>query len=226
MTLENLVSINGFNSVTGKLNGEDWTKYVNSIHEPILTSFSNSSFKKNIFEIGCGSGAFLAVIKDHYKNIAGLDYSKNLVNIANKSLRTSNFYCAEANRTNELESAHDLVLSHSIFQYFPDTDYASEVLKEMYRILKKSCGSQIAILDVGNKELEKNFINHRIEKLGKKEFERLYKETPHQFYHKDFFRIFAKEKGLDIKIIDQSFSNYGNSQYRYNIYLKIKKTSS
>ena len=76
--LDELIKANGFDTGVGDYSTEDWQ---------IFTAFLAKKFSLNnnskVFEIGCGSGAFLYSLKQHSGcKISGVDYSQPLIKIA------------------------------------------------------------------------------------------------------------------------------------------------
>ena len=59
-----------------------------------------------------------------------------------------------------------------------------------------------------------------MQKLSKEEYEKKYAGLEHLFYEKSWFEDIAKELGLKIKIWDQNFTQYSNSQLRFNVIME------
>ena len=115
-----------------------------------------------------------------------------------------------------LSKKYDIVLSHSVFHYFKDLDYAENVIKKM---IDKS-NNQIAIFDI-NDELKKDAYHRvRMGDMTVKEYEEKYKGLEHMFYSKEWFYTIAEELDIDISIFNQTFKNYTNSSLRFNVIMK------
>ena len=83
-------------------------------------------------EIGCGSGAFLYALSEQVEFEAhGLDYSERMLDIAKLALPHGNFIMDEATSEAFMYEHFDIVVSHSVFQYFPSIEYAYKVLEKL-----------------------------------------------------------------------------------------------
>ena len=80
----------------------------------------------NVLELGCGSGAFIFALNELVQaRYYGLDYSSNLIDIARLALPEADFIASEASAPVFDDISFDIVFSHSVFQYFPNLDYAN-----------------------------------------------------------------------------------------------------
>lgn len=72
----------------------------------------------SLYEIGCGSGVNLYLFSalKHVAVLGGLDYSKNLIRIAQSVVPEADVGCEEALRV-PTEPRYDVVLADSVFQY-------------------------------------------------------------------------------------------------------------
>ena len=93
-------------------------------------------------------------------------------------------------------------------------------MKEM--LLNLDSKGYIYILDVPDKDKEKQFKKEIIAQIGKKEYIEKYSNHTHLFYKKKFFKNFGKQNNLKTYIYNQNFSFYKNSKFRYNIFFKKK----
>ena len=71
--LQQLIALNGFDSPLGAMSANDWKKYLGIFVERCGLAEADS-----IFEVGCGSGAFLYPLLMSGYQIGGLDYSKEM----------------------------------------------------------------------------------------------------------------------------------------------------
>lgn len=102
-----------------------------------------------VLEVGCGSGAMLALVLRDGQHGVGLDQCEALVR------RASDFGVdgtrhrlgvADASRLPIRSESVDRVLSYSVFQCFPSVEYTRRVLVEMLRVCRP--GGVIVIGDV------------------------------------------------------------------------------
>jgi SAM-dependent methyltransferase len=208
--LESLIKADGFDSGAGSFCVEDWLDYTNEF-------YSELDIKKEdtIFDVGCGSGAFVYPLYLKKYKVGGLDYSKILINLANTILKNCDFVCDEAVNL-DLSNRYDIVISHSVFHYFKDLEYAKKVIKNM--VIKSN--KKIAIFDINDKSKEKQYHKIRMSNMDEKEYKEKYAILKHMFYEKSWFEEIAKELGLKIYIFDQAFKKYSNSQLRFNVIME------
>jgi hypothetical protein len=137
-----------------------------------------------------------------------------LIQLANKVIN-KRFEYKEAISL-DLTDKYDIVISHSVFHYFKDLIYAREVIKKM---IKKSI-KKIAILDLNDKEKEKEYHQIRMASMSEDEYRNKYRGLEHLFYEKSWFENIANEFNLKIKIFDQDFDKYTNSKLRFNVIME------
>ncbi|MDB9900847.1 class I SAM-dependent methyltransferase [Gammaproteobacteria bacterium] len=208
--LECLVKADGFDSGAGSFTLEDWEKYqLEYIHKLDISP------SDTIYDVGCGSGAFLYDLYLQKHSVGGVDYSMSLINLANSIMPNGEFTCDEAININT-DLAYDFTLSHSVFHYFKDLDYARDVVVKM---IQKS-NKKIGIFDINDKAKESLYHQIRMGDMGKQEYKEKYKGLDHSFYEKNWFKEIASAFNLKISIFDQTFENYSNSSLRFNVIME------
>jgi ubiquinone/menaquinone biosynthesis C-methylase UbiE len=213
IVLEILMKADGFDSPTGKFSIDDWIDYTNALYAKLDIKENDS-----IFDVGCGSGAFVYPLYQKGYKIGGIDYSKVLIELAKSVMNKKNFINGDALDMNE-NDRFDFIISHSVFFYFDNLSYAKQVIKKMLLKANKA----IAIFDVNDIEKESDYHKLRMQTMTKEEYERKYDGLKHLFYSKEFFREIAKEQNLEIEIWDQDFKKYNNSKFRFNVIMRKKK---
>jgi len=171
----------------------------------------------SVFEAGCGSGAFLYPLFLKGNTVGGLDYCEQLVNLAGSFMPGFNFLCADAEEL-DIDKKFDVVVCHSLFQYFQDYGKARTVLEKM--ILKSN--EVIGVFDVCDEEMKAEYHKERIEHFVKggsteAQYWEKYQNLDHFFYSRTFFESVANEFGLQLEFSPQTDPNYGNSRLRYNV---------
>ena len=116
----------------------------------------------------------------------------------------------------DTEKKYDIVLSHSVFHYFKDLEYAKKTIVAM---VEKS-NNKIAIFDVNDKSKEKEYHEIRMADMNEDEYKVKYTGLEHMFYDKGWFINIAKEFNLKIDIFNQSFNEYSNSKLRFNVIME------
>ena len=209
-----LLAVSGFDTGTGKCTEQQWRAYVTQMQEWLAITLD-----KTVCEIGCGGGAFLYVLYEQGVQVSGIDYSDTSIAVAKRVMPEMDFHVGEASQPGYSNVQFDVVLSSSVFQYFPDLNYAKHVLEEIHRITKS--GGIIGVFDVPDLEKQKASEILRRGALSLGEYERMYVNHQHLYYDKQWFRDIAKQLNCSIEIRDQNIHGYKNSTYRYN--LKICK---
>lgn len=207
LLLETLIKADGFETGAGNFTLEDWKLYTKSLFDYLDISEDDS-----IFDRGCGSGAFLF---NHFINnhkVGGLDYSEALIGLAKIIFKGSDFITDEASKL-DTKNKYDFVVSHSVFRYFKDLDYSKRVLLKMLEKAKKKVG----IFDINDKSKEKSYHKIRMGSMTQDSYLKKYQGLDHMFYEKSWFKKIANEYDIKIKIFDQTFKRYSNSQLRFNV---------
>lgn len=211
ISLKKLIHMNGFDGGTGKITVDNWKMFINFIEKEL-----EIKKKDSIYEVGCGSGAFLYHFYRKGHNVGGMDYSDSLIEIAKKVIK-GELSVNEAIKLRD-NKKYDFVVANSVFHYFTNLDYALAVIIKMLNKANKGVG----IFDIPNKELEKESLLIRSKSLPKGEYEKKYKGLGHFYYDKEWFFDVAKKHNYKIKIFDQNINNYGNNCFRFNVFI-IKK---
>jgi len=199
-TLEFLLKINGFDTATANYNPNFWIKRY-SLYWDIIQNYVKNV--NSVFEVGCGAGAFLFYLqkKIGIEKIGGLDYSEPLIKIAKCFL----FYKDEAKNLDIYlqNKSYDLILSHSVFIYFPSLEYAEDVIVKMV----KNSSKGIALLDINDKEKEELYFKIRNKN-----------STPsHLFFEKKWFINLGAKLNKKVFIFELPTDEYINSLYRFNV---------
>jgi SAM-dependent methyltransferase len=205
--LETLLDNDGFNSCPGgDVVTDKWLKYHRWLVDHIGIKKSES-----IFEVGCGSGAFLYPFYAKGHRVGGIDYSDNHVAVC-RSLFSGEFVTAEAQKLDYL-TEYDNVVSYSVFQYFPDLAYAEEVLNRMMT----KAGKRVIIFDIPDIELREEAEAQR--RKNDPDYDVKYKDLKHLYYDKEWFYDVCMDYDTnhDFELFYHVLDGYTNSQYRYNI---------
>lgn len=210
--LEALIKVDGFDTGMGDYSVNQWLELTKKQVERL-----NISKIDNVLEVGCGSGAFLYCINKYTNcSITGIDYSEALIDIANKNI-SGNFSVSEANKIPFSDCQFNIVLSHSVFQYFPSEEYAAQVLQEMYRVLRGS--GKICIMDINDKSFEQSYYSDR-RSLYKDpdEYDQKYNGYEHLFFEKNkFIELLSRAGFVNIIMFKHDIPEYINSRFRFNI---------
>lgn len=207
--LEMLFKVDGFDTGAGSFGVMEWKEYVEA-NISLLKIKNNDS----IYDVGCGSGAFVYPLYLKGHQVGGLDYSSVLIDLANSIMTNAKLEKKEA-ITVDTKDSYDIVLSHSVFHYFPSLDYAKEVVKRMIEKANRT----VAIFDINDKSKEKEYHNIRMSASGE-EYAKKYTGLEHLFYEKEWFEKLAKDFNMKITIFDQTYEQYVNSSLRFNVIME------
>ena len=215
--LNDLLKLNGHSSATSEINRNKWRKYTNYFIKKY-----NIRQNQSVLEIGCGCGAFLYFFSKKRIKCFGIDNSKELIRVAKKFFKNSNFYVGEANNLSQIKNKKiDFVFVNSVFQYFKNLKYAKQVLDQIMRI--SHLNTKIIILDVPDIKKYSLWQKSAIRKIGLTNFKKTYKNLKHKFYEKKFFYNYASSNKLNISISNQTLIKKENSKFRFNIFLNYEK---
>ena len=213
LNLEELIKINGFDTGVGGYSPEEWLLMIRS-----FVKLMNLKSNSNIYEIGCGTGIFLYSIKQIIDvNCYGIDYSSSLIKIAKNLLNESEFIVSEAKLMPSFKKKFDIIFAHSVFHYFPNENYAFEVIKKASNLLKP--GGKICLLDLNDKKYEKESLQMRINSFSNhEEYEKFYKGLDHLFICKKNLELNLRKSGFtDIKFFDPFTKQDNIRKYRFNV---------
>lgn len=164
---------------------------------------------RSVYEVGCGSGANLMILKNRGLQVGGLDYSGQLVGVAQKIMPGCDIRMSEAIGLTD-DRKYDAVISDSVFAYFPNEEYGREVLKKMY----DKANSKIILLEIFDKAMEEECNAYR--RASVENYDEKYAGLDKIFYPRSMFIDFAKEHGCEIKFMEVKNDYYWNSKYMYH----------
>jgi trans-aconitate methyltransferase len=205
ITLDTLISLDGFDSGAGKINPADWQEYTRRIAEKLGLKSGDS-----IFEVGCGAGAFLFSLRQQMAlEVGGLDYAAGLIAAAQKAMPDGDFH-VQAAQSLDTESTYDFVMANSVFHYF-DEAMATEVFQAMWKKAKHG----IAILDVPNAATREACERARRDALSQAEYEEKYKGLHHTYYTPEWFIQQLPERPH--QVFESCVPNYAQSEFRFSV---------
>jgi trans-aconitate methyltransferase len=204
--LEGLIAADGFDQGAGKIAVEEWERYTGRVSTWLKLAKDDA-----LFDVGCGSGAFLYPFYRSGHRVGGIDYSDALIAVARRTMAGMDFSAAEARELNDQET-YDAVVSNGVFHYFPDLGYAEQVLHKMIKKARKA----VAVLEVPNLDLQEQSERARAAALPPGEYESKYTGLRHQYYSKSWFEEMGARYDCQVRILDQQIEGYGNNRFRFN----------
>lgn len=198
------------------VNVEEAENYYSSFYHSAIHIWETLIRDKKIssaYEVGCGSGADLFLLKNRGIKTGGIDYSANLSGIAGSVLgKTCAVETGEAMAMSSGDT-YDLVFSDSVFAYFPDEKYGESILEKMYEKANK----MVVILEVFDKDWQDECERHRRAMLP--DYDERYAGLEKVFYSRAMFRNFAEKRHCAIRFDSVENPYYWNSKYLFNCYI-------
>ena len=210
--LSALIDANGFDQGCGAYTPEEWL----SMAAAWSRTLSIKSGER-VLEVGCGAGAFLYALQITSGIKAfGFDYSASLIESAQQHL-VGDFFVSEAIFNPFAGRSFDVVISHSVFHYFPTVDYAFSVVDEMAKALRT--GGQIALLDLNDAACEGDYHKERMKGFRSvEEYEEKYRHHRHLFFSKELIIDWLARCSIsNVQFLPHPVKSYGNAQFRFNV---------
>lgn len=200
-----LLNLAGYEKTGAEMN-KIYYEYLGDI-ENILNIHNNDT----IYDVGCAGGNLLYYFYNKGFKVGGVDFSKNLIDVAKKIMPLGEF---EENEAINLETSnkYDYVFASSIFHYFENYDYAKNVMNRMFEKSNK----KIVLLDIPDIRLKEKCENERKEAYGEEEYNKKFSTLKHLYYDKELFEDFAEQNNCKVNIFNQILKNSVNSKYRFN----------
>lgn len=134
--------------------------------KPAILEILGNIKSKKILEIGCGSGFWLKILSKKGAKCTGIDKEKNQIKAAKKDNKEKiKYYLGNAaNLTKIINDKFDIVLIEKVFLEVPSLRKIKKILKEAYKITKKSgfvliddLHPMVPHLNLPNFKTEKNY---------------------------------------------------------------------
>ncbi len=207
-TLSDLLALDGMGSGFGAIEEGAWRAFVTRVAGRIGLRRG-----EEVFEVGCGAGAFLRPLADLGARVGGLDFAANLLAVARHALPGGRFVEGEAA---ELPAAPAVehVVSMGVFLYFPSEAYAE-------RVLERACalaGRTLTLLDLPDRAHEARAIEARRRYLGEEVYARDYADLEHRYYDRGWVRARLEAAGFEAHAEDQDIAGYYHAPYRFNVF--------
>lgn len=205
--LQLLIELDGFDSPLGAMSENDWKSYVDVFAERCSLAVGDS-----IFEVGCGSGAFLFPFYQQGHPIGGIDYSDALIRVAKSFMpdRQAEFSVMEAKEFSELPV--DVVVANHVIHYFSSLTDAEIVVSKMLRKAVKS----VCVTGVPDAALRIESERERRGILQQDEYEAKYAGLEILYYDRKFFVEMAKAYSFDVRFFDHGMPGFAQNRFRFD----------
>lgn len=207
--LSQLMAADGFDAFGG-VDEHAWRSYIG-----MFTARMDIRPGESVFEVGCGAGAFLLPLSEAGCTVGGIDYSPELVAVARAAIPTAQIDVADAIDLNVV-AGFDVVVSNGVFLYFPDFEYAAEVLARMLAASQRG----IAVLDVPDLARQAEATSARQKWLGEESYSQKYVGLRHLYYERDWFESTIGDSDFDVEVADQELRGYFHTPYRFNVFVR------
>ena len=206
--LAQLLAADGFDTGFGDVIEENWVAYVRGWAAELGLGPGTS-----VFEVGCGSGAFLYELRRLGCSVAGLDQSESLVAVARSVLPDAAFSVADAAGV-PTEPQADVVISVGVFCYFPSLDYAEKVIERM----AAKAGRAVLLVDLPDLARRGAALAHRVATVGGPDaYAARYEDLDHLYFARDWVADKLRSVGFDeVHTADQDLADYSNAAFRFN----------
>lgn len=212
-TLPDLMSLSGYDSGAGVAEFDALDAFSARVSARL-----NIIPGTQLLEAGCGGGAWL---RHHYlngANVSGVDFSPAHLRVARQLMPEGRFAAADIRALPFGKSEFDVAIAGSCFLYLPDAQDASDALGELVRVL--SPGGRGAVTDLLDIKMRAESETFRRGELGQAEYDRRYDGLAHQYFDRDEMISLAEILGCCAATSTQEIAGYGNSPYRFNLWLE------
>ena len=212
LSLDLLIALNGFDTGDHAVKASEWR-----LNAQRVVAALDVNQGECVFEVGCGSGAFLFAIQEQVRcRVSGIDFSGSLIDVARELFPGSRFDVASATDMGVAEAC-DHALAHSVFQYLT-LDEAACVIRRMLSKARRSVG----IFELPNLDTRDAAESVRRGNLPAGEYEKKYEGLAHTYYDKAWLVATVRQALPDasIEFIDSQIDNNPQSPFRFGMIIR------
>jgi trans-aconitate methyltransferase len=205
-----LMAADGLDTGFGSVSEEAWRRYVLDTAATLGITPGSS-----VFDVGCGSGAYLYELYRSGCAVAGLDSSSAQIGYARQAMPEGQWQLADASEL-DVSTQYDFVVSSAVFLYFPSLDYAHRVLERLVRKARRG----VMVADVPDLATRDQALAMRRRMAGEEVYASKYEGLDHLYICKSWFQsALADLKVAGVRIENQHIEGYANSAYRFNVFI-------
>ncbi len=136
-----------------------------------LGNYAKSGEK--ILDLGCANGRFYEVLENKNVDFYGVDFSRELIEMAKNKYRNGKFYLADARKLPFSDNFFDKIYSISVLHHIPSYDFRMQFLKEANRTLKPGGLLILRVWDFWKRKMALKLISKYtlLKLLGKSNFD-------------------------------------------------------
>lgn len=105
-----------------------------------------------VLDAGCGNGRLLELLGDKDIDYVGVDFSENLIKIAQKKHPQYKFLVGDVLDLSLEDNSFDVVFSVAVLHHIPSKEFRQKVLEEVRRVLKPQGTLILTVWDVWGKK--------------------------------------------------------------------------
>ena len=206
--LQRLICIDGFDTPLGLVEEGPWNDYV-----ALFSTRTGIRHGDSVFEMGCGSGAFLYPLYKTGHAVSGIDYSLEMIRFARSAMpeRRHVLNKVEASLCPVSPKA-DVVIANHVIHYFPTIDYSSIVLGIMLEKSRRVVG----ISGIPDADLKSESESYRRSLLRADEYEAKYRGLEILYYERQWFVKHALAKGFTARFLSHEMPGFAQNRFRYD----------
>ena len=217
LALGDLLRLDGFDVGAGAIVESSWLAYAKHVGERLGLREGS-----RVFEIGCGAGAFLMALRQHWHvSVSGSDFAPGLLSIATSVMPDGDFHLADATQpppeamlSSLLQC--DAVILNSVLHYFSSIGEVALLINRL-----ASLSTRVALLEVPDARTRQESEAERAGLLPPGEYARRYEDSglKHLYIDRQQLEMLATDKGFAVDFEDQRIDGYAQSRFRFNAYL-------
>lgn len=208
-----LAALSGYDSRTSALDLGEFDRQRDHIAASLGIGANDT-----VYEVGCGAGALLHALEPLCAGVGGSDYAPALVDVARGVLDSGDVEVREASEVQPLPR-YDVVVSNGVFLYFPDAEYARDVVVLMAAKARRAVGV-FDVNDLARRE------EHQAARRAAYGADAATGGLRQLYLDRAFFTSLAATLGLSCVIRDSVMTGSVNGRFRYNVVMSRRGGSS
>jgi ubiquinone/menaquinone biosynthesis C-methylase UbiE len=181
----------------------------------IAYKLDTSAASFSILDVGCGNGLVLSKLAKDRSKVAGVDYSRAMIDRARALVPNGSFSVGEAQSLPFSDGEFERVLCYSIFHYFPNDEYAVRAIAELVRVCAP--GGVVLVGDLLDQSCEQD-IKGKSNLDYEEQIPLIHRYSEWRFYDLDWLASQAPDRVQKTEILLQP-SDFALSGYRKDLRL-------
>lgn len=206
--LQRLIALDGFDSPLGLMLEAEWAAYVD-----LFARRSGVRQQDSIFEVGCGSGAFLYPFVQRGHRVSGIDYAPELINVARAAMPAyaDGLQIVEAAACSVVPSA-DVAIANHVVHYFPSLAYAERVIDIMLR----KASRVVSLSGLPDEAMRQESEDARRSLLTVDEYQKKYRGLEILYFGRGWLADRAAERGFEALFFPHEMPGFAQNQFRFD----------